>query len=136
MFALIYNQLTTSFKEDAAMPNEMLARFLALCTEDDALKTFAKNRKMSAYFRITDSGDQFYIAFDAGTVKADAGAPATTADLVLSMSSQTLQGLMTGKLHGETAVMSGQLYVSDEWRAMDMQAIQRDLARLFQQASS
>ena len=118
------------------MPNEMLVKFLALCTEDDALKAFAKNRKMSSFFRITDSGDQFYIAFDAGTVTGDVGAPATSPDLVLSMSSQTLQGLMTGKVHGETAVMNGQLYVSDEWRAMDMQAILHDLARLFQQASS
>ena len=38
-------------------------------------------------------------------------------------------------LHGETAVMSGALYVSDEWKAMDIQGIQGDLARLYRQAA-
>jgi putative sterol carrier protein len=51
------------------------------------------------------------------------------------MSSKTLNDLMTGKLHGETAVMSGALYVSDEWKAMDIQGIQSDLARLYKQAA-
>lgn len=118
------------------MANETLTKFLALCADDAALKNFAKNRKTSALFRITDTGDQFYITFDSGAVTADSGAPSTTADLVLSMSSAVLQNLMTGKLNGEMAVMSGQLYVSDEWRAMDMQGIQRDLARLYTQAAN
>jgi hypothetical protein len=51
------------------------------------------------------------------------------------MSSKTLEGMMTGKIHGETAVMSGALYVSDEWKAMDIQGIQGDLARLYRQAA-
>ena len=118
------------------MSNEMLTKFLALCAEDAALKTFAKNRKTSTFFKITDTGDQFYIVFDGGMVKTGAGSPESSPDLVLSMNSQTLQNLMAGKLPGEVAVMSGQLYVSDEWKAMDMQGVQRDLARLFQQASS
>jgi hypothetical protein len=42
---------------------------------------------------------------------------------------------MTGKIHGETAVMSGALYVSDEWKAMDVQGIQGDWARLYKQAA-
>ncbi len=118
------------------MPDETLKKFLILCTEDAALKSFAKNRKTNAYFRITDTGEQFYIAFDGGSVTTGTDAPATSPDLVLSMSSQTLDNLMTGKLHGEMAVMTGQLYVSDEWRAMDMQGIQRDLIRIYQQASN
>lgn len=118
------------------MPNETLNKFLALCAEDAALKSFARNRKTNAHFRITDTGEQFYIAFDGGTVTTGTDAPGTSPDLVLSMSSQTLNNLMSGKLHGEMAVMTGQLYVSDEWRAMDMQGIQRDLIRLYQQAAS
>lgn len=116
------------------MANEILTKFWALCAQDEALKAFAKHRKMSVFFRITDTGDQFYINFDTGTVAAGEGAPTGTPDLVLSMSSKTLEGLMTGKLHGETAVMSGALYVSDEWKAMDIQGIQHDLARLYKQA--
>jgi putative sterol carrier protein len=118
------------------MANEILSKFLALCAEDTALKNFAKNRKTSTYFRLTDSGDQFFITFDGGTVTTGSGAPANTADLVLSMTSSVLHNLLTGKLNGEMAVMSGQLYVSDEWRAMDMQGILRDLNRLYTQAAS
>ncbi len=117
------------------MASETLQKFLALCAEDTAMQNFAKRRKMSLYFRITDTGDQFHMIFDTGAVSAGEGAPATNADLVLSMSSKTLEGLMTGKMHGETAVMSGALYVSDEWKAMDIQGIQGDLARLYKQAA-
>jgi putative sterol carrier protein len=117
------------------MANEILQKFLSLCTEDAALQNFSKRRKMSIYFRITDTGDQFHMIFDTGTVVAGDGAPASSPDLVLSMSSKTLEGLMTGKIHGETAVMSGALYVSDEWKAMDVQGIQGDWARLYKQAA-
>lgn len=117
------------------MANETLQKFWTLCAEDAALQGFSKRRKMSIYFRITDTGDQFHMNFDAGAVSAGEGAPATNADLVLSMSSKTLEALMTGKMHGETAVMSGALYVSDEWKAMDIQGIQGDLARLYKQAA-
>jgi putative sterol carrier protein len=117
------------------MANETLQKFWTLCSEDAALQNFSKRRKMSLYFRITDSGDQFHMIFDTGTVQAGEGAPATSPDLVLSMNSKTLDGLMTGKIHGETAVMSGALYVSDEWKAMDIQGIQGDLARLYKQAA-
>jgi putative sterol carrier protein len=117
------------------MANEVLQKFWTLCAGDEALQNFAKRRKMSLYFRITDTGDQFHMVFDTGTVQAGDGAPAASPDLVLSMSSQTLNNLMTGKMHGETAVMSGALYVSDEWKAMDIQGIQGDLARLYKQAA-
>ena len=118
------------------MAQETLSKFLALCAEDEALKNFAKTRKMNVYFKITDTGDQFYLQFETGAVKTGLGAPSASPDLVMSMSGQTLQGLMSGKLYGESAVMSGQLYVSDEWKAMDLQGIQRDLARLFAQAAA
>jgi len=117
------------------MANELLQKFWTLCAEDQALQNFGKRRKMSLYFRITDTGDQFHLIFDTGTVSAGEGAPATTPDLVLSMNAKTLDGLMTGKMHGETAVMSGALYVSDEWKAMDIQGIQGDLSRLYKQAA-
>jgi putative sterol carrier protein len=117
------------------MANETLQKFCALCAEDSALQNFAKRRKMSLFFRITDTGDQFHMIFDTGTVTAGDGAPATTPDLVLSLNSKTLDGMMTGKIHGETAVMSGALYVSDEWKAMDIQGIQGDLGRLYRQAA-
>jgi putative sterol carrier protein len=117
------------------MANEILQKFCALCAEDPALQNFSKRRKMSLFFRITDTGDQFHMNFDTGTVTAGDGAPAGSPDLVLSMNSKTLDGMMTGKIHGETAVMSGALYVSDEWKAMDIQGIQGDLARLYKQAA-
>jgi putative sterol carrier protein len=117
------------------MANETLQKFCALCADDAALQNFAKRRKMSLFFRITDTGDQFHMIFDTGAVSAGDGAPAGSPDLVLSMSSKTLEGMMTGKIHGETAVMSGALYVSDEWKAMDIQGIQGDLARLYRQAA-
>jgi putative sterol carrier protein len=117
------------------MANEVLQKFWGLCAEDGALQNFARRRKMSLYFRITDSGDQFHMVFDNGTVASGEGAPPSSPDLVLSMSSKTLNDLMTGKMHGETAVMSGALYVSDEWKAMDVQGIQSDLARLYKQAA-
>ena len=117
------------------MANETLQKFCALCTEDSALQNFARRRKMSLFFRITDTGDQFHMVFDTGAVSAGDGAPAASPDLVMSMTSKTLDGLMTGKMNGETAVMSGALYVSDEWKAMDVQGIQGDLARLYRQAA-
>ena len=117
------------------MANEVLTKFWTLCAQDEAMKAFAKHRKMSVFFRITDSGDQFHMVFDTGTITAGEGAPASTPDLVVSMSTQTWHGLMTGKLHGESAVMSGALYVSDEWKAMDVQGVVPDLARLYKQAA-
>ena len=119
------------------MANETLQKFLSLCPGDSALQDFGKRRKMSLFFRITDSGDQFHMVFDGGTVVAGEGAPSGGApDLVLSTTSKTLDGLMTGKIHGETAVMSGALYVSDEWKAMDLQAILGDMVRLYKQAAA
>lgn len=117
------------------MANEMLQKFLTLCAEDSALQNFAKRRKMSLYFRITDNGDQFHMVFDNGTVSSGEGAPPSSPDLVVSMSSKTLNDVMTGKLHAETAVMSGALYVSDEWKAMDVQGILSDWIRLYKQAA-
>jgi putative sterol carrier protein len=117
------------------MANEVLVKFWTLCAQDEALQTFAKRRKMSVFFRITDSGDQFHLVFADGAVTAGEGAPTPAADLTMSMSANTLNGLMTGKIHGESAVMSGALYVSDEWKAMDLQGILRDLTRLYKQAS-
>lgn len=117
------------------MASEVLQKFWTLCAQDPALQNFSKRRKMSLFFRITDSGEQFHLTFDTGSVSAGEGAPAGTPDLVLSMTSKTLNDMMTGKLHGETAVMSGALYVSDEWKAMDIQGIQGDLARLYKQAA-
>jgi putative sterol carrier protein len=117
------------------MANEVLEKFWTLCTQDEALQNFAKKRKMSVFFRVTDTGDQFHLVFGDGAVTAGAGAPPASPDLTMSMSSNTLNGLMSGKLHGETAVMSGALYVSDEWKAMDLQGIQRDLARVYKLAA-
>jgi putative sterol carrier protein len=117
------------------MASEILQKFCALCAEDSALQNFSKRRKMSLFFRITDTGDQFHMIFDTGTVTAGDGAPPAAPDLVLSLNSKTLDGMMTGKIHGETAVMSGALYVSDEWKAMDIQGIQGDLGRLYRQAA-
>lgn len=116
------------------MANETLTKFLALCAEDETLKNFAKHQKTTVVFQVSDTGEDFFFKFEAGVVTAGTGKPEGTVDLMLRMNSKTMENLLSGKLDGESAVMSGALYVSNEWKAMEIQGIQYALTRCYKQA--
>jgi putative sterol carrier protein len=117
------------------MDEAVLTRWLAACQADPSLQEFAKNRQLSVQYRLSDSGQEFHTIFANGTVQAGLGVLDIPPDLSLKMTGETFDGLMSGRINGTTAAMSGKVRFSgDTMKAMPAQRIQKDLIRLYQEA--
>ncbi len=118
----------------SAMLEKILRQFLAACEKEPDMQTFAAGRQLTMHYVLTDAGLEFYMAFDNGTVRAGMGAPPARADLTLKMKAEIFDGMMTGKVNGATAAMTGKLKFSgDTGKAMALQRVQREISRLYMQ---
>jgi len=112
-----------------------LRQFLAACESDATLIAFAQKRTLSAHYTLSDSGLEFFMSFAQGEVRAALGPPPAPADLHLELSAGLLDGLMTGKVNGMNAVMSGQIAFSgDPDKGMLLTQVQSAFNRLYVQA--
>lgn len=110
----------------------VLQAFLEKAKSDPALIAFAAGRKVISHYTVTDLGLEFYVGFRQGVVEAGLGPPVETAEVRMKASAETLDGILTGRISGNKAAMSGKLSFSGDVRlAMGMQRVQGDLIRLY-----
>ena len=84
---------------------------------------------------MSDLGLEFFIGFRDGRVLAGRGAPSEPAQVRLKAKGETLDAILTGRLNGNKAAMTGKLSFSGDVRlAMGMQRVQKDFVRLYSAA--
>jgi len=115
--------------------SEVLLRFLAALESDATLRQFSRGRDFSAIYELTDSGQSFFMAFRDGVVRAGLVDPEAEAEVRLQTTSDTLDGMLSGRTNAVRAAMSGKLVLGGDTRlAMSIQQVQNDLSRLYRQA--
>ena len=111
---------------------EIVRRFCEKAVADPALREFAARRRVMTHYTMTDLGLEFYIGFQDGQVVAGLGAPPTPAEVRMKATAEVLDSILTGRLSGQKAAMSGKLSFSGDVRtAMGVQRVQGDLIRLY-----
>ena len=111
---------------------EIVRRFCEKAVADPALREFAARRRVMTHYTMTDLGLEFYIGFQDGQVVAGLGAPPTAAEVRMKATAEVLDSILTGRLSGQKAAMSGKLSFSGDVRtAMGVQRVQGDLIRLY-----
>ncbi len=111
---------------------EILRRFCEKAVADPALREFAARRRVMTHYTMTDVGLEFYVGFQNGQVVAGLGAPPTPAEVRMKATAEVLDGILTGRISGQKAAMSGKLSFSGDVRtAMGVQRVQGDLIRLY-----
>ncbi len=111
---------------------ELLRRFCEKAVADPALVAFAAKRRVTTHYTMTDLGLEFHIGFRDGEVFAGLGAPPAPAEVRMKATAEVLDGILTGRISGQKAAMSGKLSFSGDVRtAMGVQRVQGDLIRLY-----
>jgi len=128
-----YPMTTAAQPQDVrAQMEAILRRFCEKARFDPALNAFAAKRRVISHYTLTDLGLEFHVGFWDGAVVADVGAPPQPAEVCMKASAETLDGILTGRVSGNKAAMSGRLSFSGSVRlAMGLQRIQGDLVRLY-----
>lgn len=113
----------------------ILAGFVERIMRDAALNAFAAGRSVTLQFALTDVDVVFFLELRDGTITAGLGEPPAPVDVELRMRAEILDGMFTGALNPMQAAMGGRLSFSgDTTKAMALQDMQADLARLYQEA--
>lgn len=111
--------------------------FLAACKQDAALREFARKRPLSLRFHITDHDLEFILVFKEGTVQAEKSSSGRRADLNVQTDVETFDGVMSGRVNGATAYMTGKLRFSgDTMKGMAVQKITKEMVRLWKAAEN
>jgi autoinducer 2 (AI-2) kinase len=111
---------------------EIVRRFCEKAVADPALREFATRRRVMTHYTMSDLGLEFYIGFQDGQVVAGLGAPSTPAEVRMKATAEVLDSILTGRVSGQKAAMSGKLSFSGDVRtAMGVQRVQGDLIRLY-----
>jgi len=119
------------------MFKDVLEKFLLACQDDSVLKEFASRRTIGLHFLISDKNQEFLLAFKNGAVVTAMGTPSEKADLIIRTTAETFDGMMTGRLDGATAYMTGKLrFTGDTTKGMTLQRLIKDMVRLYNQAHS
>ncbi len=119
-------------------PEEMqkvIEKWIDLMKKDDEIAKKCEGINCSMQYEMTDFDFIFFTNFMDGKVGGGIGEADPEAMVVLEMSSETFDGMMTGEVDGASAAMSGDMTFSgDVSAAMGLQALQEDLQRLYEQA--
>jgi L-ribulose-5-phosphate 4-epimerase len=119
----------------ASQMERVLRLFLERAIDDAALLAYAARRSVVSQYVVSDLGPEFFIGFRDGRVLAGMGAPPETAEVRLKAKGETLDAILSGRLNGNKAAMTGKLSFSGDVRlAMGMQRVQKDLVRLYSAA--
>jgi ketol-acid reductoisomerase len=112
----------------------VLLTFLDLAARDPALQAFARGRDLDTHY-ILGEGNAFHLGFHQGTITGGLGAPPNPAQVQLTLSADTLDGMFTNRLNPARAAMSGDITFAGEARlALSIQRVQKDLTRLYTEA--
>jgi putative sterol carrier protein len=136
--------MDTTVPSDSAAPAPPSARdqmehvfqlLVDRAAEDAALRAFATKQTVSSHYIATDLGVEFYVDFRDGSVITGLGAPTQPAQVKLSAKAEALDAVLTGRLGGKRAAMTGKLSFTGDMRlAMGMQKILGDMIRLYSAA--
>ncbi|WP_188112841.1 NAD(P)-dependent oxidoreductase [Mycobacterium simiae] len=126
----------------AAVPSEVregmrriLQGFVERIARDAALGAFAAGKSVTLHFTLTDVDLAFVLQLHDDMITAYLGNPSEAADVELRMRATILDGMFTGRVNPLQAAMGGRLSFSgDTAKAMTLQNMQNDLARLYQEA--
>ena len=113
----------------------VLGAFLDDATADRALQAFAQGRSITTVYRMTDTDLAFSLRFAEGKVEGALGAPEAGAEVALSMTTETLDGMLSGRLNPTRATLAGDIrFDGDARTALTVQRVQKDLIRLYSAA--
>jgi autoinducer 2 (AI-2) kinase len=110
----------------------LLHNFIERAAHDEGLRAAAADKDLTLQFNLTDAKLKLYLRFRNGAVAAEMGTPDEPADVQLKMKADVFDGMFTGRLNGMEAATSGRLSFSgDTAKAMALQSINRDIARVY-----
>jgi autoinducer 2 (AI-2) kinase len=112
----------------------VIERFLAGARDDGALRRFAAARDVTLHFALTDVPLELHLRLR-GDVTAAPGPPDAPAEVELRLRAFVLDGMFTGRVNAMQEALSGGLsFTGDAGKAMALQQLQGDLARLWRAA--
>jgi putative sterol carrier protein len=118
--------------ESAAEMEEVIARWLELIPDDEAIIEGCQGYDVSVEFEVEDLDIFFYTHFNDGSFSGGLGEFSGEAMVELCMSSAVFDGMFSDELDATTAAMSGDLaFAGDVSAAMGLQSLQDDLNRLY-----
>lgn len=118
--------------ESSAEMERVIARWLELLPEDEAIREGCEGYDVSVEFEVEDLDLFFYTHFLDGRLTGGQGEFPGEAMVELSMSSEVFDGMFSGELDATAAAMSGELAFSgDVSAAMGLQSLQDDLNRVY-----
>ncbi len=114
----------------------ILADFMARITGDDAVAAFSADKDVTLHFDLSDIGLACWIHLGPGdSFAGGVGDPDGDADVELRMRANMFDGMFTGTANPMEAAMDGRLsFTGDAAKAMTLQQLQPDLARLYVEA--
>ncbi len=113
----------------------VLDDFLADAAADRALQAFSQGRSITTVYRLTDADLAFTLRFADGKVEGALGAPEAGAEVALSMTAETLDGMLSGRLNPTRATLAGDIrFEGDARTALTIQRVQKDFIRLYSAA--
>jgi ketol-acid reductoisomerase len=113
----------------------VVREFVKLAIDNAALKAFAAGRRVTTHYVLADVGMAFHLRFHDGRVSGGIGDPPEPAEVRLSMTSEVLDGIFTGRINAAGAAMSGRIAFDGDARlAMTIQRVQKDLTGLYREA--
>ncbi len=128
-------EMSVASDDARARMEKVLLAFVEKARSDPALIAYAAARNVMSHYTVADLGLEFHVGFRRGVVEAGLGAPAEPAEVRMKASAETLDSILTGRISGNKAAMSGKLSFSGDVRlAMGMQRVQGDLIRLYSAA--
>jgi autoinducer 2 (AI-2) kinase len=118
----------------AVTMRRLLDDFVARCLGDAALADAADGRDVTLHFLVTDLDLAFWLRLRGG-LSGGLGAPDAPAEVELRLRADVLDGMFTGRVNPMQAAMAGRLaFTGDAAKAMTLQHLQADLARLYRAA--
>ncbi|MDG2004876.1 MAG: NAD(P)-dependent oxidoreductase [Novosphingobium sp.] len=113
----------------------LFERFCASIEQDAAVKKFSADKEFALAFSAPDVDLDFYIALNKGVVAARLGKKKGSVQIVTR--AFILDGMFNGTTDTTNAVMKGEIsMMGDTTKAMVLQDLQADLARLYKAARS
>lgn len=124
-----------------AAPAEVVERmrgivreFLDRIASDHEVQAATADKDVTLHFTLTDLALPFFLHLKGAESGGDLGDPAA-ADVELKMRADVFDGMFTGRVNAMQAAMSGGLSFSgDTTKAMTLQDLQAEFARLYQEA--
>jgi L-ribulose-5-phosphate 4-epimerase len=118
----------------AELFGRLLADFVARCGADEALRAAARGRDVTLHFTVAGTPLAFWLRLRDG-LDTGLGAPDARAEVQLKLAADVLDGMFTGRVNPMQAAMQGRLaFTGDAAKAMTLQHLQGDLARLYRAA--